>query len=401
MSVDDNIKFADFELIQVGQEARLVRKIGHDDIARFADLTGDSNPLHVDEEFAARTSFGGTVAHGMLSASLISTVIGTMLPGAGALWLSQSLDFLHPVRPGDTVSVLTRVVRKHAGRRILELETEIRNDHGTLVIGGRSKVQLLEEKQPDPLGSKRGSVALVTGASRGIGAAIASALASQGIKVVVNYSQSADRACAVVDSITSVGGAAIAVGSDIRDPDSVKILFARVLEEFGPVDILVNNAWPPLVIRPFAGTTWSELDEQFAGGVRGAFLCCQAALPHMVDQKFGRIVNIGSVAADSTPPAQQTAYVVAKAALAAMTRCIALEYGPSGITANLVAPGMTETAFISEVSQKARLVTQMQTPTRRLAQPEDVAEVVAFLIGPAARHITGETIRVCGGATMM
>jgi 3-oxoacyl-[acyl-carrier protein] reductase len=121
----------------------------------------------------------------------------------------------------------------------------------------------------------------------------------------------------------------------------------------------------------------------------------------MAERRLGRIINIGSIVADATPPTNQSAYVVAKASLAALTKSMAVELGPKGITVNLVAPGMTDTMFIGDMPQKARMVTEMQTPMRRLAQPEDIAEVIAFLAGPGGAYVTGETVRVCGGSMML
>lgn len=394
-------KFADFDSIQEGDEVELVRKITISEIEQFADLTGDRNPLHLSDGFGARTQLGGAVAHGMISASLISTVIGMMLPGPGALWLSQTIDFLNPVRCDDTVTVRTKVVHKNHGRRLLELQTTIRNQRGVPVIAGKSKVKLLEEKKAQAIPTATGTVALVTGASRGIGAAIARALAAQGMCVALNYSRSAEQAEAIVDLIRENSGTAAAFQADVSDAAQTAELYRNIVNVFGPVDVLVNNAWAKPVLRPFVDTGWDEFENQWSTGVRSAYLCCQAVLPSMIEQKFGRIINIGSIAADATPPPNQSAYIVAKASLAALTRSLAVELGPKGISVNLIAPGMTDTSFISDMPQKARMVAEMQTPMRRLAQPEDIADVVAFLTSPAARYVTGETIRVCGGQMML
>ncbi|MGO8673075.1 MAG: SDR family oxidoreductase [Capsulimonadaceae bacterium] len=394
-------QFADFAQIHEGDEVVLTRRIIREDVTRFAELTGDNNPLHLDDAFGARTQFGGAVAHGMLSASLISTVIGTMLPGPGALWMSQTLDFLKPVRAGDTVSVHTRVVSKHQGQRLLELHTTILNQLGVAVIEGKSKVMLLEEKEAAIRDARRPTVALVTGSSRGIGAATARALALQGLKVAVNYANSIHEAQSVVREIEDAGGLAACFCADVGDTEQIQNLVNNVASTFGPVDVLVNNAWPRHVLRPFAETEWSEFERQWNMGVRAAFLCSHSVLPSMIERGIGRIINIGSIAADATPPINQSAYVVAKSALAALTRSMAAELGPKGITVNLVAPGMTDTTFIGDMPQKARMLAQAQTPLRRLARPEDIADVIAFLAGPGGSYVTGETVRVCGGSMML
>jgi len=399
--VSSDLQFADFAQIHEGDEVVLTRTIRREDIARFAELTGDNNPLHLDDAFGARTQFGGAVAHGMLTASLISTVIGTMLPGPGALWMSQTLDFLKPVRAGDTVSVRTRVVGKHERQRTLELSTTILNQFGIKVTEGKSKVMLLEEKQAGSRHIASLSVALVTGSSRGIGAAAAKALALQGLQVAVNYANSEEEAKVVVREIGEAGGCAEAFRADMSDTQQIQSLIDGVTSAFGPIDVLVNNAWPRQVLLPFIETDWSEFERQWNGGVRSAFLCSQAVLPSMIERRLGRIINIGSIYADGTPPANQSTYVVGKASLAALTKSMAVELGPKGVTVNLVAPGMTDTKFLGDMPQKARMVAEMQNPLRRLAQPEDIADVIAFLAGPGGSYITGETIRVCGGSTML
>lgn len=400
MSESSSVPFADFSRIKEGDQVELVRQISHEDVITFSQLTGDTNPLHLDDSFAARTPFGRTVAHGMLGASLVSTVIGTMLPGPGSLWLSQTIDFLSPIRPGDTARVVTRVVRKYEDRRVVDLHTTIFNQNGTKIMEGRSKVQMLEEAHSKNAEEKKGSVALVTGASHGIGAAIARALAAQGIKVAVNYFASEEQAAKVVASIKAKGGEALAVRADVSNAEQVQSLFEQIEARLGLVDVLVNNAWSRLIQRPFLDLNWQDFKEQLDVGVQAPVLCCRAALPGMIKKQFGRVVNIGSSAADGIPPIHQSAYVVAKTALGALTRCLAAEYGPRGINVNLVEPGMTDTTFIGDIPQKARLLTEVQTPLRRIAQPDEIASVVAFLVSPAAQYITGETVRVCGGQVM-
>src|SRR5690349_7760349 len=140
--------FASFDEVNEGDTASLVKTITDADIRKFVELTGDDNPLHVDAEYANHTPFKEIVVHGMLGASFISTVIGTKLPGPGALWVSQSFEFSLPVRLGDTLTVAATVIRKHARDRLLELEMRITNQHGQTVLQGQGKVKLLEAPKP-------------------------------------------------------------------------------------------------------------------------------------------------------------------------------------------------------------------------------------------------------------
>ncbi len=175
---------------------------------------------------------------------------------------------------------------------------------------------------------------------------------------------------------------------------------AEVAERLGPVRYLVHCAAVGSAIKPFADLPWDAFQRQLDVQVRGAYNCLRFALPEMVAAGDGAVVLLGSIATDDTPPADQSDYVVAKAALSAMARALAVEYGPRGVRVNVVAPGMTKTDMIAYMPDKAKMLAKMQAPLRRLGEPEDVAAAVAFLLSPAARHITGETLRVCGGAVM-
>jgi 3-oxoacyl-[acyl-carrier protein] reductase len=192
----------------------------------------------------------------------------------------------------------------------------------------------------------------------------------------------------------------VALRADVADPEQVEALVAAAVEALGPVGALVHCASPPSALRRFGELEWDAFQRQLDTQVRGAYNCARAVLPAMAEAGGGGLVFLGSVAADGAPPAQQSEYVVAKAALTALARSLAVEYGPRGVRVNVVAPGMTRTDMIAHVPDKAKLLTQMQTPLRRLAEPGDVAGAVAFLLGPSAAHVTGETLRVAGGAVM-
>src|SRR5438132_13139577 len=167
-----------------------------------------------------------------------------------------------------------------------------------------------------------------------------------------------------------------------------------------PVDVLINNASGPIQARSFFETSWQDIQAHLDVQVRGAFNCCKAVLPAMLEQKSGRIVNIGSIAAKNVPPSEWTGYVLAKSALHALTRSLAAELGQKGIRVNMVSPGMTETTLTAEVPERLRKVQAMQTPLRRLSLPGDIAKAVLFLCSNAADFITGADIPVCGGVSM-
>ena len=270
--------FADFDAIKVGDARTLVREIGEADVRRFVEMTGDDNPLHVDRAFAEATSFRDVVVHGMLGASFISTVIGTQLPGPGALWVSQSLEFLGPVRLGDTLTVSCVVTGKHLRERLLELDTSIVNQAGQKVLAGSGKVKVLEGRAaaaaPEPA---RRRVALVTGGGGGIGRAICERLARDGMDVAVAYRGRADRAEAVVEAIRALDGPAraVAIQADLAGADAAERLARRAAQALGPIDVLVNNASPAIGAKPFADLDWADIQAQLDVQVKAAFLLAE------------------------------------------------------------------------------------------------------------------------------
>lgn len=395
-------RFADFESIQIGDRQELVKVITEADIKKFVEMTGDDNPLHVDKDFAKSTSFKNIVVHGMLGASFISTVIGTKLPGPGALWVTQNMEFLLPVRLGDELTVSCTVLKKHGRERLLELETRIVNQNQQTVLIGVGKVKVLSGKTP--VAAEASGVgprsAIVTGGSGGIGRSICIRLAQEGFGVVVNYLGNRDRAVEIVAEIEAANGRAIAVQADVSTPEGAGKLCAEVIRVFGGVGVLVNNASSHINPKPFTAMEWSDFQRHLDVQLKGAFLLARACLPSMAGRRYGRIVNITSQVVDGHPSPNWTGYAVAKAALAMMSRYVAAEFGPSGITVNCVAPGMTDTALIGDIPEKVQLLVARQTPLRRLAQSTDIASAVAFLVSDEGAFITGQTIGVNGGIFM-
>jgi 3-oxoacyl-[acyl-carrier protein] reductase len=337
----------------------------------------------------------------MLAASYVSTLVGTRLPGPGALWAQQNFQWRAPVFIGDELEITLRVTHKSEGARTLTIEINAVNQNRQVVMEGDGTVMVLEERKTTrnlPLSER---AALVTGGSRGIGAAIARSLAQSGARVIINYLKNERAAAELQAQIENAGGDAIAIQADVTDRDSIERLVDQARNHFGkPVDVLINNASGATPAQPFVETDWATIQTHFDTQIRGAFNCIQAVLPAMLEAQSGRIVNIGSIYAWNSPPANLTGYVVAKAALKAFTKSLAVELGPKGVRVNLVSPGMTETDLISDVPERLRKVQAMQTPLRRLATPDDVARAVVFLCSDAADFITGADIPVCGGATL-
>jgi 3-oxoacyl-[acyl-carrier protein] reductase len=247
------------------------------------------------------------------------------------------------------------------------------------------------------MGKLSGRVAVVTGASKGIGAGIAQELAAQGASVVVNYASSKEGAEKVVAAITRTGGKAIAVGGSVTHAREIDNLFAETRKAFGKVDILVNNAGV-YAFAPLEQITEDDIDRMYSTNVKGLLLATKACVP-LIPPEGGSVINIGSVASEQTPP-MSVVYSGTKSAVDAITRVLAKELGPRKIRVNAVNPGPVETeGFKASGVEGSDFEKQMlqSTPLGRLGNPQDIATVVAFLASEDARWVTGSLIQAAGG----
>lgn len=250
-----------------------------------------------------------------------------------------------------------------------------------------------------------GQVVLVTGAGRGIGAAIARAFAAEQATVAVNYLRNAEAARQVVEQCRAAGGDAFAVQADVTRRDAAQALVEKVVAEAGRLDVLVNNAFrayafDPEQRLPFGELDWAGYQAQFEGSVGAAFHACQAALPHFRRHARGSIVNIVSDLVEN-PVVPYHEYTTAKSALVGFSRNLASELGPLGVRVNCVAPGLvypTEASASTRAPFRESLMAA--TPLRRLARPEDVAGPVLFLASPWSGFVTGQVLFVDGGLVM-
>lgn len=241
----------------------------------------------------------------------------------------------------------------------------------------------------------QGKIALVTGGGRGIGRAIARTLAGYGADVAVNYSGSREKAEQTVQEILALGRRAVAVQADVSKKEDCERMLREVTEALGTVDILVNNAG---ITRDNLAVRMSEeeFDQVIDTNLKGAFFCMKLAAKDMMKKRSGRIISLSSISG-VRGNAGQINYCAAKAGIVGMTKCLAKELASRGVTVNAVAPGYIDTDMTAALPDKVKEAVLAQVPLKRMGQPQDIAEAVAFLASERAAYITGQTIQVDGG----
>lgn len=246
-----------------------------------------------------------------------------------------------------------------------------------------------------------GRVALITGSSRGIGRAIALEFAREGAKVCVNYVRSEDKAREVVEKIRSFGGEAVMVRADVSKLDDVRGLVGEVIERFGRIDILVNNAAIMMkgsIVETEDEEFYERFDRMWEVNVKGVIYCCKEVIKHMIKNKYGKIINIASNAGIGTAFPGTTPYAITKAAVILLTRRLAFELGPYGINVNAIAPGMIVTDM-SMASPEGIELAKKRSVLSKVGNPEDIAKLALFLASDESSYITGQVIVADGGRT--
>jgi NAD(P)-dependent dehydrogenase (short-subunit alcohol dehydrogenase family) len=241
-------------------------------------------------------------------------------------------------------------------------------------------------------------IAIVTGASQGVGQGIASVIAREGAKVVI-CNRNSDRGRAAADLIKSRGGEAIAIQADIVKMDEVNALVEATLKHYGGLHLLVNNAVAPSVNVPFAQSKEEDWDQDLGVGLRGYLICTRAVIQHFLKQNYGRIIHISSSAGKVGSP-NLAVYSAAKGAIIGFTKALAREVAKTGITVNSVAPGAINTPMQDRLSEEFRAYMRSTIPMGRYGEPEEIGEIVAFLASDRASYITGQVYSVDGGRTM-
>jgi 3-oxoacyl-[acyl-carrier protein] reductase len=297
-----------------------------------------------------------------------------------------------------TLDLICGWVHKHGGAPAAATTAQAAPATARVELSATTKMPSLADLKAGALDpGLRHRVVLVTGASRGLGETVAKLFSLYGCRVAINYGRSAGHAERVADEIRAAGGDALVVGADVADPEQVSKMVERIVGRWGTIDILVNNAASDATPIDFSKVAWRDVEEGVAVVVRGAFNCCKAVIPLMLKSGAGKIVNVGSLATDSPAP-NQLKYVIAKSALVGLTRSLAVDYASHNIQVNLVSPSVVETDLIAHIPKGYRAKIAQDTPMRRNATPQDVAQAVVYLASKHSGFTTGQKIMVTGGA---
>lgn len=394
-----------FNEINIGDSATVVHTITDSDIEKFVELTGDDNKLHINKEFAKKTEFKKPVVHGMLGASFISTLIGTKLPGDGALWFSQTLEFLRPVRVGDTITVQAQVISKNDKSNTIELNTEIINQNKQVVTKGISKIKVIPlEEDINTINriefSDRKKTVLILGASGGVGRIVAEKLANEGYNLILHYNSNK----VIIDELmlksNKLGVEAISVKADLLSQIEIQELTLNIKRNFSNLTGFINCSIVNIPNIKFEKLEWNDIQKHIDINIKSSFFLLKEILPIFESQRYGKIVFLTTQYIES-PVSELSHYLISKSALVGFVKSLAIEFASRGINVNMVSPSMIDTDLVADIPKKVKMLTEAKTPLKRLCTPEDVAEAVSFLMSDKSNFITGETIRVNGGQVMI
>jgi 3-oxoacyl-[acyl-carrier protein] reductase len=417
----------------VGDQREIIHRFTEKDLQMFADLTGDRNPIHMDAGFASTSAVGGQVVHGMLAASFISTLIGMEIPGPGSLWNTFQVNWREVIRLGDTIrftasitainSVLNMIVLKIVGcdikdsdrvfldgvAKVMLTSGKAKEGVSAIEIDGRDEVLTKSETGkpakcaagPDREDGDNGILAkktvVVTGATGLLGGAICKRLIRDGARIIL-WGRDEDKLHAMKE--TMGGAVADVVHCDLSDITTVT-RSAEILSQGHEVFGIVHAAAARM---GNLNVTDSRSVEELHTHLFVETLSLQALVAAFMGSNEripGRfIIAVLTQALFDAPPAKMSAYVSAKMACWSLIRSLALELGPRGVRSNAVSPGLMETPYSRNISVVAKKIEEASNPMRRLCQPQDVAEAIAFLYSPLSGFINGVNLPVTGGLRM-
>jgi len=379
---------------KIGDKRQIIHKFTKMDIEQFVSLTGDNNPVHVDEQFVKKTDAGGLVVHGMLAASYISTLIGKKIPGPGAIWSEFNVQWKIPIRVGDSILFEAEVISALKSTKTLELSITGRNlENNRLYLEAIAKVITMEKKNEIKPTKLKGKQVLITGASGTIGGEIAKKLFNEGAKPIL-WGQDIEKLMQLSKDLKGAKYNSL----NLEKPEEIETNLKKLIkseEIYG----LVHVAAPPLNLKSIEELdNHIELEKHLKVGPLAFHQIVQGLIPQM--KEGGNIIAILTQYIFNNPPAKTSSYISAKMATLGIVKSVAVEYGNRDIRCNSVSPSMINTKYTENLPMKIKQIEAANNPLRRLCEPEEVADVVFYLLSPKSSFINGTNLPVTGGVTM-
>lgn len=387
----DEIKKNDFDQFEF--------QISTETVNFFFNIISEGSGINLESQYISSYT-------NLLAVSLFSTFVGICIPGQNATFIDFNAVISENISLEKKYLFRGEVVFKSQSTEVLVLGISIRdyNRNKEEIISGKIKTKVnaeakempsIKDIKVDGFGLQN-KVVLITGASGGIGEITAKMFSLYGAKVVVNYNKGKEEALRIVEEINNNGGDAIAVKADIAEKQQVKSMIDQVITQFNTIHILVNNAVRKNLPESFLNITWEDFQRDIDVNIKGVFNCCQEVLPHMIKNGKGKIINMGTVMTDM-PEAKQTKYISTKSAIVGMTRSLAIEMATKNIQVNMVCPHLVDTDLTKHIPKMFFTKTKNETPLRRLATPQDVANAILFLASSNSDFTTGQKLMVTGG----
>lgn len=374
----------------VGFQKTITKKITQDMVNDFAKLTGDYNPLHVDNEYAKTTEFKKPVVHGMLGANFVSTLIGMELPGQGALWLDQKFNFLSPIRVNDTLSIVGEVIEVNIRHNILKIAVKITNQLGKIVIEGSGHVTLTELAEKNRKPHVIGQNILLIGGTSDIGASIIETFSDQDLRLTFTYHSNIEKAQQLCNAFHDRFSNLQFVKFNVTENGSLDDSLTRH-------NVLIFLPANPINNLSVIDTNESIISQELELSCFGFLKVIKANVEYMKRQRFGRIIALSSEIVGGKPTKGWFAYSIGKHALECLIKQCALELAPHGITSNAISPSLVDTNLTAEIPKKSKTRIMKNTPTQQLTTPKDIAYWVHALAMDGSGQLNGQVLRVNGG----
>jgi 3-oxoacyl-[acyl-carrier protein] reductase len=388
--------------IFVGKETVIKKKIIKKDIINFSKLSGDTNPIHINQNYAKKMGFGKLVAHGMLTESFISSIIGNKLPGPGSLWAEKQIKFLKIVRENDIITFKSKITEIHEKNNLAVIDIKAYNQFKELVFDSLNKVILSQDikikalKKNNQIFVKKKLIkvkkklAIILGASGGIGIAVTNKLLKKKFNVIALYRSDNTE----LKKLSKIHKNLHLHNLDLNNKSSM-IKFIKIIKKNYPTHF-INCYSPKIYPVNFEKITNEDFDHYFDKSLKNIFLLIKECVKRFKIIGRGNIIDITSVFI-KLPEINFLPYITFKGSMTALIKSLSVELAAHNIRANSVMAGVTDTQQISDMSKKQKLLIAAKTPLQRIAMPSDIADAIYFLTSKESKFITGSTIDVNGG----